>query len=155
MSECHCGKKVSFEDCCEPVINGNRTADTAEQLMRARYSAYVTAAIDFLHDSLHPSSRDDFDHESTQKWAESSTWNELSIIGSKSGATCDKVGSVEFIANYTDEDGNEHRHCERSQFRKLNGDWFFCDGQTIVPNKVGRNDPCSCGSGKKFKKCCG
>jgi uncharacterized protein YecA (UPF0149 family) len=21
--------------------------------------------------------------------------------------------------------------------------------------KVGRNDPCSCGSGKKFKKCCG
>lgn len=22
------------------------------------------------------------------------------------------------------------------------------------PVKVGRNDPCSCGSGKKFKKCC-
>ena len=21
--------------------------------------------------------------------------------------------------------------------------------------KVGRNDPCSCGSGKKYKKCCG
>ena len=21
--------------------------------------------------------------------------------------------------------------------------------------KIGRNDPCSCGSGKKFKKCCG
>ena len=21
--------------------------------------------------------------------------------------------------------------------------------------KVGRNDPCPCGSGKKFKKCCG
>ena len=21
-------------------------------------------------------------------------------------------------------------------------------------NKVGRNDPCPCGSGKKFKKCC-
>ena len=21
--------------------------------------------------------------------------------------------------------------------------------------KVGRNDPCTCGSGKKFKKCCG
>jgi uncharacterized protein len=23
------------------------------------------------------------------------------------------------------------------------------------PSKVGRNDPCSCGSGKKYKKCCG
>jgi len=21
--------------------------------------------------------------------------------------------------------------------------------------KIGRNDPCTCGSGKKFKKCCG
>ena len=21
--------------------------------------------------------------------------------------------------------------------------------------RIGRNDPCSCGSGKKFKKCCG
>ncbi|MFZ2631595.1 MAG: PBPRA1643 family SWIM/SEC-C metal-binding motif protein [Desulfosalsimonadaceae bacterium] len=24
-----------------------------------------------------------------------------------------------------------------------------------VEKKVGRNDPCPCGSGKKFKKCCG
>jgi len=23
-----------------------------------------------------------------------------------------------------------------------------------VKNKIGRNDPCPCGSGKKFKKCC-
>ena len=22
-------------------------------------------------------------------------------------------------------------------------------------DKVGRNDPCTCGSGKKYKKCCG
>jgi SWIM/SEC-C metal-binding protein len=25
----------------------------------------------------------------------------------------------------------------------------------IVSEKVGRNEPCSCGSGKKYKKCCG
>lgn len=24
----------------------------------------------------------------------------------------------------------------------------------IAPPKVGRNDPCPCGSGKKYKKCC-
>ena len=24
-----------------------------------------------------------------------------------------------------------------------------------VPEEPGRNDPCSCGSGKKYKKCCG
>ena len=27
--------------------------------------------------------------------------------------------------------------------------------QTVRSEKVGRNDPCPCGSGKKFKKCCG
>lgn len=25
---------------------------------------------------------------------------------------------------------------------------------TLIGNKVGRNDPCYCGSGKKYKKCC-
>lgn len=27
--------------------------------------------------------------------------------------------------------------------------------QIAISTKIGRNDPCSCGSGKKFKKCCG
>jgi preprotein translocase subunit SecA len=26
--------------------------------------------------------------------------------------------------------------------------------QRTAPAKVGRNDPCPCGSGKKYKKCC-
>lgn len=29
------------------------------------------------------------------------------------------------------------------------------DGTTIMTEKTGRNDPCPCGSGKKYKKCCG
>lgn len=35
---------------------------------------------------------------------------------------------------------------------KLNG-----SGRTVVrtDEKLGRNEPCSCGSGLKFKKCCG
>jgi hypothetical protein len=28
-------------------------------------------------------------------------------------------------------------------------------GSILMENKVGRNDPCLCGSGKKYKKCCG
>lgn len=30
----------------------------------------------------------------------------------------------------------------------------FKFGQSIKKEKVGRNDPCPCGSGKKYKKCC-
>jgi hypothetical protein len=29
------------------------------------------------------------------------------------------------------------------------------DSKTQLSKKVGRNDPCPCGSGKKYKKCCG
>ena len=28
-------------------------------------------------------------------------------------------------------------------------------GTVVKGKKVGRNDPCPCGSGKKYKKCCG
>ena len=28
-------------------------------------------------------------------------------------------------------------------------------GTIVKPKKIGRNDPCPCGSGKKYKKCCG
>ena len=27
--------------------------------------------------------------------------------------------------------------------------------KSIITEKVGRNEPCPCGSGKKFKNCCG
>ena len=155
MSDCHCGKQLSFEDCCQMIINDLRLAKTAEQVMRARYSAYATGEIDFLHDSLHPDNRDEFDFDSTQQWAESSHWHSLNIIGLKAGTEQDKTGSVDFVAHYTDADDIEHRHCERSQFKRAENSWFFCDGQTIAPEKIGRNDPCSCGSGKKYKKCCG
>lgn len=36
-------------------------------------------------------------------------------------------------------------------------DWMKPEIPTYVREqpKVGRNDPCPCGSGKKYKKCCG
>lgn len=124
--------------------------------MRARYSAYVVCDTDFLHDSLHPDGRDDFDADTTQQWAQSSEWLGLEILDTKSGGSADTVGNVDFVANYKDADGKQHQHCERSHFKRVDGQWLFCDGQTIVPPKqrVGRNDPCPCGSGKKYKKCC-
>lgn len=38
--------------------------------------------------------------------------------------------------------------------REIQKQWR--DSKTIVKEqKIGRNDPCPCGSGKKYKKCCG
>jgi len=39
-----------------------------------------------------------------------------------------------------------HKHFVKPQ--------IFLDNQPVTTNKTGRNDPCPCGSGKKYKKCC-
>ena len=48
---------------------------------------------------------------------------------------------------------------ERVQVAKPTSEGFAGDKSIIrkpaVSKKVGRNDPCPCGSGKKYKKCCG
>jgi preprotein translocase subunit SecA len=58
--------------------------------------------------------------------------------------------------------GVEHRHDERSRFaRNDEGRWMYLDGDDVKPapvkrgEKVGRNQPCPCGSGKKYKHCHG
>lgn len=38
--------------------------------------------------------------------------------------------------------------------RELTKKWRL-SGQAVSEKTVGRNDPCPCGSGKKYKKCCG
>ncbi|MDA8431468.1 MAG: YchJ family protein [Nitrospiraceae bacterium] len=161
MENCSCGYSLSYEECCGPVIRGERPAATAEQVMRARYSAYARGEIAYLLSSLHPDHRSDFDEKSTKKWAEGSEWHKLEIVETSGGGPEDSEGMVEFVASYT-EQGVRKDHHERAAFLKQEGNWYFVSGEPVPPKqvvrsapKVGRNDPCPCGSGKKFKKCCG
>jgi preprotein translocase subunit SecA len=48
-----------------------------------------------------------------------------------------------------------HRPRLRNVMTNLNEDGTPAVRQRVVGQKVGRNDPCPCGSGKKYKKCCG
>lgn len=159
MSNCYCGSGIKFSDCCEPIIGRTRPATTAEQLMRARYSAYVSAKMDFVFDTTHPDHRQGYDHAGTKEWAESSEWLGLEIVDTKKGGVDDETGEVEFIARFN-EKGVPREHHENAQFKKDTGQWFFTDGvmvksKPITAIKIGRNDPCTCGSGLKYKKCCG
>jgi SEC-C motif-containing protein len=159
MITCHCGSGSAYSGCCEPVINGAQPAVTAEQLMRARYSAYVGAQMDFIFATTHPAHREGYDHEGTKEWAESSEWLGLEIIGTKKGGQGDDSGEVEFIARFR-EKGALKEHHENAQFRKDGETWYFTDGAMVKPkpitvSKPGRNEPCTCGSGIKYKKCCG
>ncbi|HEY6873115.1 MAG TPA: YchJ family protein [Geobacteraceae bacterium] len=159
MNNCPCGSGAAYADCCEPVITGARPAETAEQLMRARYTAYVGAKTDFIFETTHPDHRQGYDHEGTREWAENAEWEGLEIVASQGGGAEDAAGQVEFIARYR-EKGTPREHHELAQFKKDKGTWFFTDGAMVRPkpltsSKIGRNEPCPCGSGAKYKKCCG
>ncbi len=160
MSSCHCGSGQPFSSCCGPYLEG-AAAPTAEALMRSRYSAYVERAIDYLGETLHPEHRADWDRAATERWSQGAEWLGLEIVSTEAGQADDDEGLVEFIARFR-ENGREQRHHERSRFRRHEGRWYYVDGAMPKPQtqrhagpRVGRNDPCPCGSGKKYKKCCG
>ena len=161
MSACCCGSGVDFDACCGAILSGASKASSAEALMRARYAAFVTKQVDFLHQSLHPEHRQDHDIAATRRWADTAQWMGLQVVSAQGGEGDDTEATVEFIATYK-ENGMVKPHHEISRFAKLDDVWYYVDGRLEVPKtatrgqpKVGRNDPCPCGSGKKYKKCCG
>ena len=166
LQTCPCRKTastpISYAECCEPYLTGKAKAPTAEALMRARYSAFAVGNIDYLVDSVAPEARDDMERGALEAWARESEWHGLDIVETVDGQPGDKAGIVEFIAHFS-RNGAREAHHERSNFRfGAPGEcWYFVDGgkprgKTVVKGaQPGRNDPCTCGSGKKYKKCCG
>ncbi len=158
---CPCNSGKTYGECCEAILSGERKAVTAEELMRARYSAYAVGKVKFLYESSGPEVRAEFDEKTTKEWSESATWQGMEILATEKGGADDDEGYVSFVAHYTANDQVcEHR--ELSYFKKIDGEWRFIDGKIDTGEpyrreepKVGRNDPCPCGSGKKYKKCCG
>lgn len=161
QSPCPCGQPESYAQCCGKIHAGT-PARTAEQLMRARYSAYAAGKIEFISETNDPETGQDFDPEAAEKWSRESAWLGLEIIATREGDPGDSTGEVEFKARYR-VDGIDETHHEVSLFRfdPQRSCWLYRDGKTLrtpvvrSAPKVGRNDPCTCGSGKKFKKCCG
>lgn len=158
---CPCKSGKTFGECCGPVLSGESKAETAEALMRARYSSYVTGDIGFLRSSATSEVQQDFDEEASRVWSNAATWHGLEIIGTEKGGPDDTEGMVEFRALYS-ANGEFCNHHEVSRFVKESDGWKFADGELVGEKpvvreepKVGRNDPCPCGSGKKYKKCCG
>ncbi|MEM6985341.1 MAG: YchJ family protein [Pseudomonadota bacterium] len=162
MNECACGSGATYAACCQPYIEGVKPAETAEVLLRARYTAHAVAAIDYIVNTTHADSRAEVDVEATRRWAERSEWLGLEVRATERGTAADDVGTIEFIANYRDAQGRRQAHHELAEFARQDGQWFFKDAvapstepvRRSVP-KVGRNAPCPCGSGTKYKKCCG
>ena len=161
MDQCPCGSGKNYSECCGPLIKGEHFVQTAEELMRSRYSAYVKQEITYIVNTILPEKLGDFDEEGIRRWSEKAQWQKLEILNVEDGGLNDTEGKVEFIAQYIDK-GKTNKHHEIGKFKKYNNRWYYHDAEFPAPKqviraepKLKRNDPCSCGSGKKFKKCCG
>jgi len=156
MRACPCGSKLLLEDCCGPIVDGHSLASTAEALMRSRYTAFALGKRAHIERTYAPEMRALGNGSSFEPGIE---WVKLEILDKVAGDEGAKTGIVEFAAHYR-LNGRAGIHRERSNFRRENDQWVYVDGvgaetPSAVKIKVGRNDPCPCGSGLKFKKCCG
>jgi SEC-C motif-containing protein len=159
MTICPCGSAEALDACCGRYIDGE-AAPTAVALMRSRYSAFALGRGEYLQATLSSDQRADFDVAEFDAAAGQTKWQGLEIRDISDGGEDDETGAVEFVARYR-ERGQSIAHHERAMFKREEGRWVFADcvmnpkGATVTAEKVGRNAPCPCGSGKKYKKCCG
>lgn len=123
---CPCGTGKEFNDCCGPYLEGAARPETAEQLMRSRYSAYVMQNIDYLKESLWPKYQLRFDTFSVARWAAENHWTGLDILGCRDGRIDDREGTVLFEASYLAA-GALHKHRELSLFKKQKGRWYYVE----------------------------
>jgi SEC-C motif-containing protein len=160
QNPCFCGSGRAFAACCGPILDDDAAARTPEELMRARYSAHCLRKYSFLVVSSHPDHRGEVSEEEISRWASHVTWTGLEVHGATPGASEDE-GLVSFTAHFTLKDTPQELR-EDARFVREDGRWYYLDGQVYGQNpyrreapRIGRNEPCPCGSGKKFKKCCG
>lgn len=162
---CPCGSGRPLAACCGPYLDNQAQPPTAEALMRSRYTAFALGNADYLMATWAPEHRPrrlDLRNDPAE-------WLGLEIRHTESGGEADAEGRVEFIARFRLQGAVQVLH-EDSRFRRQDGNWLYVDGQSpprraatgpiasaapAAARSVGRNDPCPCGSGQKFKRCCG
>lgn len=159
MSACLCGSGLESDACCAPLLAG-KPAPTAEALMRARYTAYASGDLDYVEKTCVKEIRSDFNRLEAERFIAETKWLGLEISRVVEGGPQDETGLVEFVFRYSQKDEPYAQH-ELATFCREDGAWVYKDSEVnpkcppLRVTKIGRNDPCSCNSGKKYKKCCG
>lgn len=143
--KCTCGYEKEFSECCGAIINSKTKANSAEELMRSRYSAYVKGDSAYLIKTSSKENQHVDDAKLIEEFSNSVEWLKLDVLHVEKR-------KVEFKAYYK-EDNKIHVLHEKSNFIFHDDMWLYVDGK-LFNSKVERNESCPCGSGKKFKKCC-
>lgn len=147
---CPCGSGLQLSDCCGRLHAG-ASAASAEALMRSRYSAYALGQIDYLISSTLPAQQASLDRPGIEQWSRQSKWLGLTVHSHEPATDAFGHTKVSFSARWEDDQGS-HEQRENSVFVQRAGNWYFLHPGVAL--QAGRNDPCPCTSGGKFKKCC-
>jgi len=126
---CPCGSEKEEDECCGAIISGKKKAQTAEQLMRSRYTAFTKANINYLVKTQVPSAglRKEKERRKLKNWAQSVSWLYLAIKSTSKGLEDDDTGIVIFRAFFSKNDEYDNIY-EESSFEKINGNWTYIDG---------------------------
>lgn len=156
LSRCLCWSDRLFGQCCGPYLTGAAVPPTAEALMRSRFAAFRLRDAEYVRatwDSAYCPQELSFDLDERD-------WFSLEIVGTLAGGESDERGVVEFKAKYELGDETYLLH-EVGRFSRQAGRWVYRDGSFPFHGRIvrqahyPRNAPCSCGSGKQYRKCCG
>ena len=150
---CPCGSGLQYNACCLPYLQHQRVAPTPEALMRSRYSAYVVHDVNYLIETWSPALQPEKWRAALEESCRDTQWSGLTLLACDAGKHADE-GYVEFAACFTDASSPTVSSLlrERSRFLRHHDHWYYVDG---VHLQTGRNERCPCGSGKKYKFCCG
>ncbi|WP_026287520.1 YchJ family protein [Thioalkalivibrio sp. ALJ24] len=119
---CPCGSGVARERCCGPRIDGSAPAETAEALMRSRYTAYAEGNEAYILATWDPQTR-----PASLELDPERRWLGLNVRDTEAGGRDDTTGEVEFVARARLR-GQGMRLHERSRFRRIDGHWYYIDG---------------------------
>ena len=100
MKDCPCGSDFPYIDCCGPLIRGTGFADTAEDLMRSRYTAFANQNWEYLVLTSHPEEKKEMARLESSLIDEDAEWKKLEIAGTRKGGREDNEGQVDFLAHY-------------------------------------------------------
>jgi SEC-C motif-containing protein len=154
MKPCPCGSKQLLSACCLRFIDGPADPPSAGELMRSRYTAHALGKIPYILATCHPSIRRKQDALAIARWCDNSEFMRLEVLETKAGGVNDEEGTVQFIA-WILEKGQFGGLHECSTFTRHEGLWTYLGGRHLPVKMPGVNDPCPCGTERKFKNCCG
>jgi len=120
---CPCGSTTNYNACCGQFLSGS-LPETAEQLMRSRYTAFNMLEEKYLLGTWHAATRPKSLGLGQQ---EQPQWFDLRVINH---STEGDQAIVEFIARYKI-NGKAHKVHEISRFVKEQSRWFYVDGDNI------------------------